>query len=426
MSFDKQGYWLFNTWNRKLKFFNIQEYTDYKNNVIDNKKVDILTRDLFLIDAQTNIYQWSKDLYYEKCLSDKTLSVTIMPTMACNFRCFYCYENHDAIRMTGKMQDLVIAAIIDRMKEYDSLRVEWFGGEPLLEIETIVDISSKLIDYCKESGKSYIASMTTNGYLLTYDNYCLLKTKCRVMYYQVSIDGNKNDHDQSRPLSNGGGTFDKIISNLKDIKANEKSSLVKICIRTNYTASNIIHRKDWERYLHNEFLDDRRFTYIPKIAWNNYRNEENNYKYLSLSFGSSLTNLNDPTNLQNDFLKAFMDLNTVSKGEICYASKPNSIIIGPEGKLMKCTVHLDSDINNVGYIDANGKFVINSFEKSYWVKETVDDTCLSCPIFPICLAGCGCRYKHRNNSMCEKETKTLVRLLEELPYNEVFVHNIWT
>lgn len=424
---DNVGYWLFNTWNRKLKFLNNFEYDDYLIDKIDAKKLEILIRDSFLIDANTDLKQLGKDVYTTKCLSDRTLFVTIMPTMACNFRCFYCYEDHDPSRMTSSMQDLVIQAIINKLKEYDSLRIEWFGGEPLLEIETIINISEKLISYCKENRKSYIASMTTNGYLLTYNNYFLLKTKCKIMYYQVTIDGIKNEHDQSRPLRDGGGTFDKIITNLKDIKCNEKSSLVKICIRTNYTTSSILHRKEWELYLREVFLDDRKFTYIPKMAWNNYQNESLNKKYLPIEFGSSLLSLDDPTASHDNFAQALMDLNIVSKGECCYASKPNTIVIGPNGQLMKCTVHLNNEINNIGFINSNKKFEINPINECFWVKESVDDKCLSCSVFPICLAGGGCRYRyHRTQHSCEKEHLNIIRHLNMLPYNSNYIESVWS
>lgn len=423
---NNEGYWLFNTWNRKLKFLNNTEYDEYRNGKLDGKKLSILTRDMFMIDENINIDQWSQNLYVEKCLSDKILFITIMPTMACNFCCFYCYEDHDVVKMTADMQQLVVKAICNRMKEYDGLHIQWFGGEPLLELKAIINISFQLIEYCRKNKKSYIASMTTNGYLLSYETFNLLKTKCKIMYYQVTVDGIKADHDRSRPLIGGEGTYEKIITNLKEIKKNEKSALVEICIRTNYTMSNIPHRHEWEKYLHEEFLHDSRFKYISKIAWNNHKNKLYDDKYLPLKFGSSLFNLDHPITSNDNLIYVLKDLSVISQGDVCYASKPNAVVIGPNGRLMKCTVHLYNCNNDIGYINVDGEFVIYSSKEAYWVNETIDAKCSSCSVFPICLAGSGCRQRHRaHQDWCDKEKMNVIRHIEALQYDEKYVAKMW-
>ena len=64
-----------------------------------------------------------------KAYFDRVLVLTIMPTEACNFRCVYCYEDHENITMKT---DIVVG--IERFLEknyakYNHISISWFGGE---------------------------------------------------------------------------------------------------------------------------------------------------------------------------------------------------------------------------------------------------------------------------------------------------------
>ena len=104
--------------------------------------------------------------YYDK-IYDKMLSLTIMPTELCNFRCRYCYEKFEK----GKMQEDIYKGIVKYLQKnlssYSGLDISWFGGEPLLALDIIEKMSTDIYELCKLLKKPYMAGMTTNGYLLT-------------------------------------------------------------------------------------------------------------------------------------------------------------------------------------------------------------------------------------------------------------------
>jgi uncharacterized protein len=85
----------------------------------------------------------------------------------------------------------------------------WYGGEPLLAIDTIDYLTQEFLKLCGDKVK-YTAAMVTNGYNLNKDNVNRLK-KLKVKRVQITIDGPKIIHDERRKLSNGKGSFDKII-----------------------------------------------------------------------------------------------------------------------------------------------------------------------------------------------------------------------
>ncbi len=89
--------------------------------------------------------------------------ITVTTTMECNARCFYCYEHGVPQR---KIQDGVIEqtlAFIDTLQTKDGVKINWFGGEPLLNPECIDTISQAL----KDKNISYHSYIITNGSLVT-------------------------------------------------------------------------------------------------------------------------------------------------------------------------------------------------------------------------------------------------------------------
>ena len=92
--------------------------------------------------------------------------------------------------------------------------ISFYGGEPLLEY----DLIKKVILYCETrlKGKELSYNMTTNGTLLTEDmaNFFVSKK----VHLLISLDGPPDIHNRQRRFaSDGTGTFDKIIKNVKQL-----------------------------------------------------------------------------------------------------------------------------------------------------------------------------------------------------------------
>ena len=68
--------------------------------------------------------------------ADSNLTLTIAPTMACNFCCPYCYEKgREYITMSETVQDQLTSQLKEKYQHIHELTVSWYGGEPLLAIE---------------------------------------------------------------------------------------------------------------------------------------------------------------------------------------------------------------------------------------------------------------------------------------------------
>ena len=61
------------------------------------------------------------------------ISVNIATTLKCNARCYYCYEKgvrHSDFR--ERQFPLLIKFLKEKVRENDTLALNWFGGEPLM------------------------------------------------------------------------------------------------------------------------------------------------------------------------------------------------------------------------------------------------------------------------------------------------------
>ena len=85
----------------------------------------------------------------------------ILPTTFCNAHCFYCYESdYPRVHMTEETANKLID-FIDEHRNGSRVTINWFGGEPLVGIQRIDQISQGL----KDCGISFSSSMISNGYL---------------------------------------------------------------------------------------------------------------------------------------------------------------------------------------------------------------------------------------------------------------------
>jgi radical SAM protein with 4Fe4S-binding SPASM domain len=77
-------------------------------------------------------------------------------------------------------------------------------------------------------------------------------------------------------------------------------------------------------------------------------------------------------------------------GVVCYASKPNSFVVDPYGKIRKCTVALKDEKNIVGEILDESNYYINNYILARWTKVKLKDAeCDDCCIYPACMQrGC--------------------------------------
>lgn len=320
--------------------------------------------------------------------SDSSLFLIILPSGEyCNFDCSYCYQSHLKKEFMNENHLNSIYNMIDKQSP-EILFLEYFGGEPMLNLSFIKKLNSSLIQRFQSVNKSFYASMTTNGYLLSKKNLNELY-KAQIFKLQITLDGIEEDHDKFRRLKNGGATHSVILNNLRNSLDYLTENNFTITIRVNFNEKTATDEK------RKQFLDSMEdLGQSPNF----------NFKFHPISDFSSLNNFNNTTDslcskiysneLQKQFeIEAFernfqlADLSFFSSKRAlsCYAGKENSFIISPDYSIKKCTIALDNEINHVGTLLQNGEIIKN--ENWYkWINPNPDDKdkCIDCFLSYYC------------------------------------------
>lgn len=121
----------------------------------------------------------NEDIDEDKQLENKFLAILeedlyhimILPTYQCNLRCWYCTQDHNNLWMSEELANHIKNLIKKRIfnQTIKRIRLSWFGGEPTLCYNHIVDITSFTKNLAQECNKTFSCDMTTNGTLLTKD-----------------------------------------------------------------------------------------------------------------------------------------------------------------------------------------------------------------------------------------------------------------
>jgi len=305
-------------------------------------------------------------------------------TKQCNFRCVYCLDKFSNDRMEESTYDDLLKVIEDLIdtKGYKTVRISFFGGEPLLEYEAICRFSEKLNELVNKKEVQFIGGMTTNGHLLTIDRLKRL-TELNVTEYQITVDGLKESHDVARPLVSGNGTWDTIMQNLYDAKASELEFM--FMIRSNF--DNALHQiaKNYLEHMSQHFAGDTRFTF-SFVAVKQLKGGEKNIDTVSAEEEIDITD-------EMRMLASGMGLNvsgsqliTMPFGYVCYANSNDSFTIDYDGTVMKCTVQTESAMNRIGSL-SGGNLDIKDHLLSHWTSRGLQEKCKSCKILSICYNG---------------------------------------
>lgn len=125
----------------------------------DIKNEELITKG-FLIPSFSNENLMLNSVYTD-IISEPMLNLTILTTEKCNFRCNYCFENnynHHTQEMSLEVEDAIVDFVRKNIGSVRGVDIGWFGGEPLMRMDIIRDISQKIIAICKEN-KNYIVPL---------------------------------------------------------------------------------------------------------------------------------------------------------------------------------------------------------------------------------------------------------------------------
>ena len=158
------------------------------------------------------------------------------PTLECNCRCIYCYENplekRDGKATLGQLYGYCKFVEDHAHKHPDHMiTCELFGGEPLMKENR--NLIEKYFDWLKSRKLS--TAITTNGMDIMEYIDILLTKKRHIYLVNVTIDGPETIHNKRRPSLNNNNAF-QIIENAVDTL---KYLRIPVSVSINLDAENV-------------------------------------------------------------------------------------------------------------------------------------------------------------------------------------------
>ncbi len=312
--------------------------------------------------------------------STDRLSLIVLPTEECNFRCVYCYENFLKPKMSDEVQNALKKYISINMGRVHDFGIEWFGGEPLVGLDVIRNVSTHAVREAALNNVSFSSTITTNGYLLTPDVFEEAVSDWRIMRYQFTIDGPREFHDKRRMLESGATTFDKVMSNLEYIAKSDHPEIMYV-VRMNVDRDNLKTVPEFARIIKDIVGDDKRARFYVRPTWGKSKFDLlTNFETRSLR--KQIVDICGEVGLylydSDLFLNPALGM--------CYAADPHSLVIGPEGSIYKCTSAFDMPENLVGQLTPEGMIQLDVKNFSLWVESSIEKypQCRRCAVLPIC------------------------------------------
>lgn len=308
-------------------------------------------------------------------LDSRLFELILLPTEQCNFRCTYCYEDFQIGKMSREVREGVKNLIASRADSLQLLNLSWFGGEPLAALDVLTEIAEFAMQQGDQHRFPVVGGLTTNGYLLSEKVLATLG-ELNHRSFQITLDGDREQHNKTRIKANGSGTFDRIWRNLELIR--DFGSDFNVTLRIHVSRAGLEGVRRLLDQVQAAFGSSRRFSIhfhrisdlggpggksVEPLGWSEYK--------------TILDDLTGRTEVQSS-----SEVKLSEEGEICYAAKPNSLLVRADGRVGKCTVALNDPRNDVGVLHPDGTITFHDGRLRNWFEGFKDFNAqvLGCPL----------------------------------------------
>lgn len=377
--------------------------SNFNSQNVQNNIVELLNQGIVVAANKNETQEIMFEMRAKQYEKREMLSLIVAPTLQCNYKCIYCFEDNVSPKMMGTYEiQKIIEFITKYQRKYSNVHkifIHWFGGEPLLAYERVIEpLSDLLLNLTRKKNIEYCSKITTNGYLLNEHIFVPLIEKYKITNFQITFDGRcDNYHRMKRPPIDAYKTTKKNIILLSNYKEKVQREDLKIDIRINVDKTNIEDVK----------------LFVQELKQSpGYKNNFNFYLGRIRGTCDSF-NIEEFEHYQNEFdvfLKKEPKIFNPKK-IWCNQFTLNSFCIGPSGELYKCENDFGRNERIIGDV-ATGLYY-NEYLENY-LNQTINEGCKNCKIFPICLGGCpNFRFHSKNKHLCSFTLNNIIRHVEE-------------
>jgi uncharacterized protein len=330
----------------------------------------------FLIEEDIDEKALLESAYENAQRDERNLGLTILPTLDCNFRCAYCYEERSGQVMSSGVEAGLVRFVEKNMPRDGHVSVNWYGGEPLMRMDAIERLTKPISDICRKRNSSYEALAVTNGYLLTPARARRL-LELGIGDVHITLDGPPTVHDSRRPLQSGAKTFRRILDNIK-----AAPDPLRISIRINVDQRNKATLPDLLDLLSDEGLNKRVGIYLGQT-----------YPYTAACKDIAGMCLSDEDfswlNIETAVEKGFYTLAPLRSRDIyCGALIKNNYVVNPSGLVHRCWSTVCDPSEATGNLLRRALKRNKDNEAKWACYSPFSLECADCLFLPICMGGC--------------------------------------
>lgn len=325
-------------------------------------------------------------LWYERMkFSSTELNIMVIMTYDCNCCCQYCFENLNDTCVGQNTSPLKLISYLSNLITtigYKKVILHFFGGEPMLEVENMIEIAKQL----NKLNVDILYNVITNGTYLSENNVKKLY-EYGIKNYQVTIDGTQEMHDSRRPCKDANiSCYGTIINNLEILGQSTWADKIGITIRINLDQENSQQLVDIYNALPSfiKLRDSCHNIYIAPVVG-----------VCTCSFSNLMKQRTD------DLLKAW---HTVKSNKLNISIFPPKYAPCPfHSEISAFYIDLDGNVYNCGGFVGNKNFVERVFDKKLKkfydrLEQRPKDSCFLCTFFPVCMGGCSYETHQLHNS----------------------------
>ena len=357
--------------------------------------------------------------YSDTMVKSPVKSMCLNVSHDCNLRCEYCFAQTgdfggERCVMPPDIGRKAIDFLIEKSADRQNIELDFFGGEPLMAWDTVVETVNYARSIEKQHGKNFRFTITTNGVLLDDEKIDYINREMSNVV--LSLDGRREVTDRIRKTLNGKSVYDVIVPKVQRLVERRDKDFY---VRATFTKYNLDFTED---VLHLRELGFEQLSAEPVVTDEKepYALTEDDLPRIFEEYDRLCKVMAERQNDNNakkfNFFHFMIDLDqgpcAIKRLRGCGCGN-DYVAVDPHGNIFPCHQFVGIDEWKMGNLN-DGTF--NNDIKTYFAKTHLysKEGCRDCWAKFYCSGGCNansfiyegdCRKPHRLS--CELQRKRL-------------------
>jgi uncharacterized protein len=340
---------------------------------------------------------------------NKTLTITIIPTMSCNNTCSYCFQkkhSENSVMSEEIINKVLIFFESIIVNDINKIIVNWFGGEPLLEYGIILKMGMQIKEIARKNSKELEMVIITNGELLSEELARQLAELGNISA-QLTIDSLYYKKGVSRGILMHDGSISTLLKNIINSKKH-----IRMIIRINVSKNN---KNDVEKIV-NILKENQLENEITLGNVTEYYNMKNMIDQNSVFLPIENYAMIESAIYKNSIIGIkHIQRKLIPKAHACAATLRNTYVIDPEGYISRCWHSAGNKSESISSLLKNNieDFKINEIKWEGYLPSRIEK-CKICKFLPICMGSCPHdAVFYGQSSPCESISVNIISLLQD-------------